>query len=81
MSNVSGIVFSPDGTILATWSWDNTIRLWNVATGVSFRTLEGHTSNITSIAFSPDGLILASGGWRDGLRLWNPTTGVYLCIH
>ncbi|MGH3996550.1 MAG: WD40 repeat domain-containing protein, partial [Pseudonocardiaceae bacterium] len=40
---VIGVAFSPDGTQLATTSWDNTARLWDPATGQHRSTLQGHT--------------------------------------
>ena len=68
------VAFSPDGSILATGAGVE-VRLWDVATGQSVTTFEGHTSLVNSVAFSPDGTILASGG-SDGLvKLWNISTG------
>ena len=69
---IHSVVFSSDGTTLASGSHDNTIRLWDVQTGTERRTLTGHTN---SIAFSPDGTTLASGGWPDTIRLWDVQTG------
>lgn len=54
------VVFSPDGTQLATGSTDNTIKLWNVRDGTLARTLEGHTDYVGNLAFTPDGKSLAS---------------------
>ncbi len=72
---VRSVVFSPDGTTLASGSRDNTIRLWNANTGTPIRTLTEHTEPVNSVAFSPDSNTFASGGWDDTIRLWNANIG------
>ncbi len=74
-NTVASVSFSPDGQTLASGSWDDTIRLWDVATGATIRTLRGHTSDVYSVSFSPDGQIIASGSQDDTIRLWNASTG------
>ena len=74
-SEVYGVVFSPDGRLLATASTDRTARLWDPATGDCLRTLTGHTSTVWAVAFSPDGRLLATASNDATARLWDPATG------
>ena len=70
---VSG--FFPDGALLASGSFDKTVRLWGVSDGKLLHTLEGHTASVLGVAFSPDGRTLASGSVDETVRLWQVTDG------
>ena len=64
---VNSIAFSPDGNILASGSSDNTIKLWDLSSGLELKNLSLPTralSSIMSIAFSFDGNKIASGNWN-----------------
>ncbi|XP_076436089.1 F-box-like/WD repeat-containing protein TBL1XR1 [Babylonia areolata] len=78
------IKWSPTGTgtnnpnaslILASASFDSTVRLWEVERGVCLHTLTKHQEPVYSVAFSPDGKYLASGSFDKCVHIWNVQTG------
>jgi WD40 repeat protein len=72
---VTSVAFSPDGRLLASGSWDNTIMFWDIATRRAIDApLAGHTNVVTSVAFSPDGRLLASGSQDKTVILWDVAT-------
>src|SRR5262245_54157044 len=72
---VEAMAFSPDGKWLASGSADNTVRIWEVASGREVRTLAGHTRAVKAVTFSRDGHLLATGSVDDTVRLWNLDSG------
>ena len=77
---VRSVVFSPDGTRIASGSDDHTIHLWDVVSGVHLKTLEGHSNLVLSVVFSPDGTRIASGSGDHTIRLWDAASGTPLKI-
>jgi WD40 repeat protein len=75
-SDIYSLVYSPDGSLLASGSWDTTVRLWSNSTLQT--TLSGHQGSVLSLAFSPDGQILASGSADTTIRLWHIPDGEFL---
>jgi WD40 repeat protein len=51
------------------------VKITEVATGKTYRLLEGHPGIIHALAFSPDGSGLASGSSDRIIRLWDPRNG------
>jgi WD40 repeat protein len=81
---VDAVALSPDGTLLASGSWqDHTVRLWDAATGtprhvIRLPTPKGHNYGAVPLLFSSDGRVLFSGSAdRTNLSLyfWDPATG------
>jgi WD40 repeat protein len=69
-----GVAFSPNGKVLA-GAWDDqTVQLYDIATGQELHELAAKKP-LRSIVFSPNGEFLAAGGIEGELRVWQPATG------
>jgi WD40 repeat protein len=81
---VEALDFSPDGQLLASGSWDTTIKIWRVADGQLLHTFEGPRSWVRTVQFSPDGTMLAAGGGGvttdndSAIRVWRIADGQLL---
>lgn len=74
-NGISTLMYSPDGSRLATGSYDNTIIIWDAKTQKKKRQLCGHTNNVLSLAWSHDSRMLASGSDDNKIIIWDSYTG------
>ena len=74
-SYVNSVAWSPDGSRVASGSDDNTIKIWDVATGFLVQNFTGHSQDVTSVAWSPDGSRVASGSSDSTIKIWDVATG------
>lgn len=74
-SIIRGVALSGNGLVLATGSYDKTIKLWNTYNGLVLYTFTNRQGTITSVALSANGLMLASGGDDQTIKLWNARLG------
>ncbi|KAI5289464.1 hypothetical protein KEM54_003817 [Ascosphaera aggregata] len=65
--------FCDVANVLATGSYDATIKIWNLETGEEMRTLRGHTAGIRCLQFDERKLI--SGSLDRCIKVWNWRTG------
>lgn len=72
------LAWCPNGSRLASSSYDGTIRIWSLEDGTCLTVLNGHVGHVFSVSWSPDGLKLASGGEDRTTRIWSPDTGEIL---
>jgi WD40 repeat protein len=59
-SDIMSVAISPDGKYLASGTWANKIKIWDLRSNKEMATLESNGS-VDALAFSPDGSALASG--------------------
>ena len=72
---VRSVVFSSDGTLLASGSDDGAVKLWDVQTGGIIKTFWGHTDRVLSVSISVDCATIASGSQDKTIYLWDIQTG------
>jgi WD40 repeat protein len=75
LAEVTAVQFSPDGSKLASASYDDKVMVWDLSTGVRLHTLEAGFANFTALQFSPDGSKLASASREGNFIVWDLSTG------
>jgi hypothetical protein len=75
-NSVHSVSFSPDSQMLASASYDRTVKLWRTD-GTLLQTFEGHSGAVNSVSFSPDGQMIASASDDGTIKLWR-TDGTLL---
>ena len=68
------VAFTANGKTLASTSERHDVLLWNVATGMQLRKLEGHETTVCGADFASDGTKLATTDFYGGLQIWEAAT-------
>jgi WD40 repeat protein len=68
------LVFSPEGTRIASGSDDKTVRVWDVNTGMQLAVLRGHENSVRRLAFLSGGTRIVSIADDNTMRIWDATT-------
>lgn len=69
---------SLDGNVLASFSGDQTVKLWDALSGELLHTLLGHESLVYRGDFSPDGSKVASSSADGTVRIWDVASGTLI---
>jgi hypothetical protein len=72
---VTTVAFSVDGERLASGSWDQSVKIWDVRSGQQLRTVASKMKEVQALAFSRDGHWLAAENSSDAVTLWDGSTG------
>ncbi|KAF4399740.1 hypothetical protein G4B88_022823 [Cannabis sativa] len=75
---VHGLMFSPSSAVLASSSWDKTVRLWDVFEGKGAVESFTHTHDVLTVVYRPDGRQLASSTLDGQINFWDPIDGVLM---
>ncbi len=68
---ITGMLFHPSGTLIATASKDRTVKLWNPAAPAPLKSLDGHGAWIEGIRFLEQGTKLATVSADQTVRIWD----------
>uniref|UniRef100_UPI00398E6AA1 notchless protein homolog 1 n=1 Tax=Pristiophorus japonicus TaxID=55135 RepID=UPI00398E6AA1 len=68
---INEVCFSPDTRLVASASFDKSVKLWDGRTGKYLASLRGHVSAVYQIAWSADSRLLASGSSDSTLKVWD----------
>ncbi|XP_052797070.1 periodic tryptophan protein 2 homolog [Mya arenaria] len=69
---VSSLSFSPSQELLASGSWDKTVKLWDVFENKGARETLNIMSDVLSVTFRPDGGELAVSSLNAQISFWDP---------
>ena len=77
---INDVKFSPDSRLIASASFDKSIKIWDGKTGVFITTLRGHVQAVYQIAWSADSRLLVSGSADSTLKGMHTFLLVYSII-
>ncbi|KAG1800320.1 uncharacterized protein HD556DRAFT_1439176 [Suillus plorans] len=75
---ITAVAVFPDKRRMVTGSYDTTVRLWDLKTGVVLKKMEGHRNWVWKLAVSRDGQVIASGDTSGEVIVWHGETGELL---
>jgi U4/U6 small nuclear ribonucleoprotein PRP4 len=72
---ITKTLFHPHGSFIASTSFDQTWKLWDITTQQCLMTQEGHSREVFAGSFHRDGSLFTSGGLDGVTRVWDLRSG------
>lgn len=73
--HVSCVSYNPSSTLIASGSYDESIRIWDVQKGKCIRVLAAHSDPVSAVCFSRDGTLVVSSSFDGLIRIWDTGSG------
>lgn len=75
---VTSLALDASAQVLASGSWDNSVKIWDLQKGQASKTLVGHAQQVSAVAITPDLKHVVSGSWDRTIKIWSLDTGTEL---
>jgi ribosome assembly protein 4 len=75
---INHVGFSPNGLLIVSSSFDNSIKLWNGVSGQFLKTLSGHIAPVYMCSWSPDSKLIISASKDSMLKVWDIDRGLII---
>ena len=75
LGSVAGVGLSGGGRLAVSASEDQTLKVWDLGSGLELRTLQGHTDVVSDVAVSGDGRLAVSASRDRTLKVWDLGSG------
>ncbi|MGZ3646889.1 MAG: TIR domain-containing protein, partial [Ktedonobacteraceae bacterium] len=75
-SGVNDCAISPTGDFIVSASFDKTLTIWDMHSGIERLTLTGHSGGVNGCAISPTGDFIVSASFDKTLKIWDVHSGV-----